>query len=382
MIMKNINNTASVLSAFALGLVVLTACEGSEIYTVNAPDWTAAKIDSIRAEKEANASKEPAEKTVYPTPTMLGASDCTSAWWSEHTDNIRVAPEQTVYSSFVNYTSSANNWNNYCIVLCNMTGDTEYAVVRSDNYGWGSGYEGNADLQTSCTQTDWAAWLTAMNGAKIDVAIRNNGDGSADVEAIAHGSDGVDYTQIYKGIKVDAENLYFNYTVDNCYLVFDALFQSDVEVLGAEDNSTSFWGAHTANVKIEKGQTIVSNFTNYSSCANNWNNFCVVLCTEDGGFEYCVVRADNYGWGSGYEGNEDLIILTENGRTWDGWKDTMDGVKVTCAITNKGDGTADINIKMVTASEITYTQDYLGIKVNADELYFNFTVDGCHLVFE
>lgn len=382
MIMKNINNKVSVLGAFALGWVVLTACEGSEIYTVNAPDWTTAKIDSIRAEKEANALKEPAEKTVYPTPTILGAMDCTSGWWSEHTDNIRIAPEQTVYSSFMNYTSGANNWNNYCIVLCNETGDTEYAVVRSDNYGWGSGYEGNADLVNSCTQADWSAWLVAMNGAKIDVAIRNNGDGSADIEAVAHGTDGADYTQIYQGIKVDAENLYFNYTVDNCYLVFDAIFQSDVEVLGADDNSTPFWGAHTANVKVEKGQTIIANFTNYSSCANNWNNFCVVLCNEDGSFEYCVVRADNYGWGSGYEGNENLVAITESGRTWDGWKDTMDGAKVTCAITNKGDGTADINIKMVTASEISYTQDYQGVNVNADELFFNFTVDGCHLVFE
>ena len=44
-----------------------------------------------------------------------------------------------------------------------------------------------------------------------------------------------------------------------------------------------------------------SYFTNYTDGGSNWNNFFVVLATADGTTEYAVLRADNYGWGNGYE---------------------------------------------------------------------------------
>ena len=72
--------------------------------------------------------------------------------------------------------------------------------------------------------------------------------------------------------------------------VVDKLYTS----IGATDNSTAFWGAHSENIKVNPGETFVSYFTNYTNGQNNWNNFCVVLCAADNS-EYAVVRADNYG---------------------------------------------------------------------------------------
>lgn len=150
-------------------------------------------------------------------------------------------------------------------------------------------------------------------------------------------------------------------------------------MIGAEDNSTPFWGDHTLNLKVEPKETKVVNFTNYSSCGANWNNFCIVLCRVDNS-EYAVVRADNFGWGDNYAS---CTPVMDGERDWDVWRPAMDGAKVTAYVTNNGDGTADIKCVMVGNNGVTYTQEYQGMKnIDPDNFYFRFTVDGCHLVFD
>ena len=311
------------------------------------------------------------QTVVVPTPLMIGAEDNSTGFWGAHTDNIKIAPKETKVTTFTNYSSCANNWNNFCIVLCKAD-NTEYAVVRADNYGWG-------DCYASCTPVmeegrNFDEWRPAMDGAKVTTYVTNNGDGTLDIKAIMVGNDGKTYTQEYKGMKgIDADNLYFRFTVDGCHLVFD-------NTVGAEDNSTVFWGAHSPNIQVIGHQVSTITFTNYSSCANNWNNFVIVLCSADGSKEYAVVRADNFGWGDGYAA---CTPAMEADRNWDEWRPAMNGAKCTAKITNNGDGTADIAVEMVGTNGKTYTQSYTGINtVDPDNFYFNFTVDGSHLVFE
>ena len=150
--------------------------------------------------------------------------------------------------------------------------------------------------------------------------------------------------------------------------------------VGATDNSTPFWGAHSENIKVNPGETFVSTFTNYTSGVSNWNNFVIVLCSADGGTEYAVVRADNYGWGNGYAA---CTPSMEDGRDWATWLSAMDGAKVTTYVTNNGDGTADIKAVMVGNDGNTYTQSYTGINtVDPNNCYFNFTVDNSHIEFD
>ncbi len=307
---------------------------------------------------------------VVPTPILLGAEDNSTPFWGAHTENIKIAPKETKVATFTNYSSCASNWNNFCIVLCKEN-NAEYAVVRADNYGWGDGY-------AACTPTmeagrDWDVWRPAMDGAKVTTYVTNNGDGTADVKAVMVGNNGATYTQEYKGINtVDPENFYFRFTVDGCHLVFD-------KEVGASDFSTPFWGAHSPNIQVIGHQVCTVNFTNYSSCASNWNNFCIVLCKADN-TEYAVVRADNYGWGDGYGA---CTATMEEGRNWDAWRPAMNGAKVSAQIVNNGDGTADIKVVMHGTDGNDYTQDYIGINtVDPDNFYFNFTVDGSYLVFE
>ena len=156
--------------------------------------------------------------------------------------------------------------------------------------------------------------------------------------------------------------------------VVDKMYTS----VGATDNSTPFWGAHSENIKVGPNETFVSTFTNYTSGVSNWNNFCVVLCKADN-TEYAVVRADDFGWGTGY----DACTHSGNQGDWATWLAAMDGAKVTTYVTNNGDGTADVKAVMEGTNGETYTQQYTGINtVDTNDFYFRFTVDGCHLEFD
>ena len=304
--------------------------------------------------------------------TSIGATDNSTGFWGAHSDNIKVNPGETFVSRFTNYTNGQNNWNNFVVVLCKAD-NTEYAVVRADNYGWGAGYDNNPNLTTSGGQSDWGAWLAAMDGAKVTTYVTNNGDGSADVVAIMEGNDGVVYQQMYQGIAVDNPNdFFFRFTVDGSHIEFD-------DVVGAEDNSTGFWGAHSVDIEVPINQTVSTRIKNFTNLQNNWNNFCVVL-TSDRTTEYAVVRADNYGWGASYENNPNLT--TSGGQSdWGAWLQAMDEAKCYVAVTNHGDS-ADVRVIMEGNDGNTYYQDYLGISPIDGNLFFRFTVDGSHLIFE
>lgn len=304
---------------------------------------------------------------------MIGSADNATPFWGAHSEGVKVNPGETVVSSFVNYTSGLSNWNNFCVVLTKNDNATEYGVVRADNYGWGVGYEGIATA-TMEEGRDFAEWLKAMDGAKVTTYVTNNGDGTADVKAIMIGNNGKTYTQDYTGIAIDSNDFSYRYTIDNSHIEF-------ADVVGAENNTTPFWGAHSQNIYVPAGKTVTTQFINYTNGPSNWNNFCCVLLRADAS-EYGVVRADNYGWGAGYEGNAEL----ENGPgqdDWATWLKAMDEAKVTLSITNVGNGKTNVNIIMVGNDGKTYNQHYNNILTpEVDDVYFNLTIDNSHLVFE
>jgi hypothetical protein len=299
--------------------------------------------------------------------TSIGATDNSTGWWGAHSDNIKVGPKETFVSTFTNYTSGANNWNNFVVVLCKAD-NTEYAVVRADNYGWGTGYD-------ACTPTcdnggDWGTWLAAMDGAKVTTYITNNGDGTADVKAVISGNDGNTYTQEYTGINtVDPDDFYFRYTVDGSHLEFD-------EVVGEEDNSTPWWTAHSADWTVPAGKTYSVRFKHYTNGAANWNTVDVVLTRQDNS-EYAVLRSDNYGWGDSY------AACTPSGgqADWATWLAAIDDAYVTASVTNNG-STADVKLVFEGNDGETYYQSYTGLPIDGSNFRFRLTIEGGHFVFE
>lgn len=217
---------------------------------------------------------------------LLGNIDNTSPWWSAHTPNTHIAPGRTLTSTFTNY-SGASNWNNFVIVLNGMDYN-EYAIVRADNYGWGSGYDNNPNLITSGGQNDWRTWLKAMNGAKVTNKITNHGNGTADIELTMLGNDGVTYYQSYKGILVNSDDLWFNYTVDGCHLVFD----TDDENTKIETGKTeSGW----SNTNLLEGMPI--NIVQYYATSDSWEPLQVAeYSARDGVYTIFYPTANSLQW--------------------------------------------------------------------------------------
>ena len=290
---------------------------------------------------------------------------------------IQIAPGETFVSSFTNYTSGVANWNNFviCLVKGNLSlgADGEYAILRADNYGWGAGY---GACTATGTQGDWATWLNAMDGAKVTVYITNNGDGTADVKAVMLGNNGVTYTQQYIGINtIDPNDFYFRYTVDGSHIEYD-------RVVGAEDNSSAWWTEFSELINVPVGKTYTTRFKNFTSGGANWNYFVVCLVKGDLSLgadgEYAILRADNYGWGSGYA----ACTATGTQGDWGTWLAAMDEATVTVSVTNNGTS-ADVKCVMLGNNGNTYTQNYIGISpIDGSDFNFRFVVDGSHLIFE
>lgn len=250
--MKHLNKLASVFCMAAMGLTALTGCEGSDMFSVNGPDWLSEKIDSI-----ANSNKD-AAPTI--SPTTLGATDNSDAWWTSHLDaDIKIESNKSYSTTFTNYTSGTNNYNNYVVVL-RKADKTEYAVMRSDDYCWGDAVGGNGGpliTHSNSASDDWGAWLAQMNGAKVTVTVTNYGDNTADVVAEVTGTEGLTSTQKYLGIPVESSDLYLDFTTDGCHYVFD---KAEMDVADVKDQQPESMELIDVPAEVDKG-TSLKDFT-------------------------------------------------------------------------------------------------------------------------
>ena len=250
--MKHLNKIASVFCVAAMALTALTGCEGSDMFSVNGPDWLSEKIDSI-----ANSNKGTAPTI---SPTTLGATDNSDAWWTSHLDaDVKIESNKSYSTTFTNYTSGANNYNNYVVVL-RKADKTEYAVMRSDDYCWGDAVGGNGGpliTHSNSASDDWGAWLAQMNGAKVTVTVTNYGDNTADVVAEVTGTEGLTSTQKYLGIPVESSDLYLDFTTDGCHYVFD---KAEMDVADLKDQQPESMELVNVPAEVDKG-TSVKDFT-------------------------------------------------------------------------------------------------------------------------
>lgn len=193
-----------------LSFSAVPAKTGTQTVTITAGEGITATVEVTVSES--------AVSVVTNTTNIVGAEDNSTAFWTAFSDDFNVKAGETKSIIFTNYSSMAENYNNFVVVL-RKADLTEYAVVRADNYGWGDGY-------TACvsggTQGDWSTWLSGMNGAKVTVYVTNCGNGTADVQAVMEGTTDTTSTQYYLGITtVDPSDLNFALTVEGCHLVFN-----------------------------------------------------------------------------------------------------------------------------------------------------------------
>lgn len=131
--MKYINKLASVFFIAALGVMMLTSCEGSELFKVNAPDWLAEMGGEEEEEEEEELVGQ--MEDVY----NIGSEDLSSGFFT--LGKTYVVPAGAKWQAQFNLTVNPDNkyYKNFYIVLNACTdaatgalGD-EFGVIRYDN---------------------------------------------------------------------------------------------------------------------------------------------------------------------------------------------------------------------------------------------------------
>src|SRR5574344_1860093 len=154
--MKYLNKISSIMCSAALALLVLTGCEGADLYGVTSPDWISEKIDSIENAKKGDVEVlEGMEEDVY----TVGATDFSSGWWSEFSKYYVIPDGKKFHLQFnLNINPSATNtYKNFAMILTNDVDRggadyLEYGAIRYDNQPSGNSEWGDY-IDRSCVES-------------------------------------------------------------------------------------------------------------------------------------------------------------------------------------------------------------------------------------
>ena len=155
--MKRLNKLAAVFCVAAMALTAMTGCEGSDMFSVNSPDWLSEKIDSI---EKANQSTEEVLVGMNEDVYTVGNTDFSSAFYTSFSKYYVVQDSQkwnAVFNLNIN-PSATNTYKNFALFITNDvdrggTGYAEYGVIRFDNQPSGNSEWGD-HIDRSCVQSN------------------------------------------------------------------------------------------------------------------------------------------------------------------------------------------------------------------------------------
>lgn len=238
--MKRLNKLASVFCVAAMALTAMTGCEGSDMFSVNSPDWLSEKIDSI---EKANQSTEEVLVGMNEDVYTVGNTDFSSGFWTSFSKYYVVQDNQkwnAVFNLNIN-PSATNTYKNFTLVITNDvdrggTGYTEYGAIRFDNQPSGNSEWGDhidrKYVQSNLTfETDKDKGVDKLGGKVTLTVDRSRVD--TFLVKITNGTVTKTYTQPYKigNLNADASN-----SKIRCFLVPEGSYidfmQSNVEPIG------------------------------------------------------------------------------------------------------------------------------------------------------
>ncbi len=238
--MKRLNKLASVFCVAAMALTAMTGCEGSDMFSVNSPDWLSEKIDSI---EKANQSTEEVLVGMNEDVYTVGNTDFSSAFWTSFSKYYVVQDNQkwnAVFNLNIN-PSATNTYKNFALVITNDvdrggTGYTEYGAIRFDNQPSGNSEWGD-HIDRSCVQsnltfeTDKDKGVEKLGGKVTLTVDRSRAD--TFMVKITNGTVTKTYIQPSKIANLNADESNTNI---RCFLVPEGSFidfqQSNIEPIG------------------------------------------------------------------------------------------------------------------------------------------------------
>lgn len=238
--MKRLNKLAAVFCVAAMALTAMTGCEGSDMFSVNSPDWLSEKIDSI---EKANQSTEEVLVGMNEDVYTVGNTDFSSVFWTSFSKYYVVQDNQkwnAVFNLNIN-PSATNTYKNFALVITNDvdrggTGYTEYGAIRFDNQPSGNSEWGDhidrKYVQSNLTfETDTDKGVEKLGG-KVTLTVDRSRVDTFMVK-ITNGTVTKTYIQPSKigNLNADASN-----SKIRCFLVPEGSYidfqQSNVEPIG------------------------------------------------------------------------------------------------------------------------------------------------------
>lgn len=238
--MKRLNKLAAVFCVAAMALTAMTGCEGSDMFSVNSPDWLSEKIDSI---EKANQSTEEVLVGMNEDVYTVGNTDFSSLFWTSFSKYYVVQDNQkwnAVFNLNIN-PSATNTYKNFALFITNDvdrggTGYTEYGAIRFDNQPSGNSEWGDhidrKYVQSNLTfETDTDKGVEKLGG-KVTLTVDRSRVDTFMVK-ITNGTVTKTYIQPSKigNLNADASN-----SKIRCFLVPEESFidfqQSNVEPIG------------------------------------------------------------------------------------------------------------------------------------------------------
>ena len=344
--------------------------------------------DAISIEPSANAL------------VSIGDINLVNDWWTDWTDSYEIKDGETKAVRFRNYSDGIDNWNNYVFLFTNeytpahknpnadgagSQNHVEYAAVRADAYGWDDTF--TQSYETSWGD-DWAAWLSAMRNATVNMYItRDGGNILMDATIIdAKGNVFTNKTTLKSNLKA-TDPIFFLLTCEDCYLELLSV-EDFVETVGAADSSNGWWQDWGTPIEITEESTATLTFNNYSDGVEYWNNYVLMFTNEetpahenpnaDGSgssdhIEYAAVRADAYGWSDTFSLSYEI-----NWDDWDKWLEAMKDSKVSLTINRTGgDITIDAIIEGGDGETYTNTTTMTSKLTGSDPVWMLVTSEKC-----
>ncbi len=335
-----------------------TKTMGDEHESASFDNVTFIRNKMIKSDWEQAAAGGSASKVYIP----VGSSDCSSAWWTSFSDYFTIPEGNTFHTQFINHTSGAGNWNNWNLVLTNdndrgAAAYSEYFVLRSDKYGWGTSDFSLSNISSDGYPTDdagWAQFRSDMEGAVVDMTVTRS-NSTIKVKAVATATNGTIYTENYTQECGDGSQTVRAFiVVDNAYLQIDpeetyvgTKYNSGSYLVGNADYTSTWWTAFsnaydfTGNIS-EDNPFVIHFINNNSGAGGNWNNW-LLVCTTGGysasvpnkggtATEHFVLRSDAYGWG---DSSYDVTKIT-SGFNWDTYVSDMHGAECWMGLSRSG----------------------------------------------
>lgn len=275
--MKHLNKLASVFCVAAMALTAMTGCEGSDMFSVNSPDWLSEKIDSIEKSK---VSTEEVLVGMNEDVYTVGNTDFSSGFWTSFSKYYVVQDNQkwnAVFNLNIN-PSATNTYKNFALVITNDvdrggTGYTEYGAIRFDNQPSGNSEWGNY-IDRSCVQsnltfeTDKDKGVDKLGG-KVTLTVDRSRVDTFMVK-ITNGTVTKTYIQPSKIANLNADESNTNI---RCFLVPEGSFidfqQSNIEPIGgytsAQDKAPVSMVLNNVPAEVDKGTTLEEAMQNVSA---------------------------------------------------------------------------------------------------------------------